>query len=236
MIVNVYDVKLASGKYDGVSATAPDNTFDSSKGYYVGFALLVASGESYTCSDDTAGSAVWILDTKYDAQIISKIRELTLTIPKYCNQYWNDDSGIWTFTDLEFKSPNEIVWSGASATGFTDYYYAGDTLYIFNSSRNDNVYDIESITADTLTLAQDIALAMDDDNAVRMFASVFPGGLKPPVAELIVYDIWTRPGLTDGLSAESVGSYSYTKNDISGMNYPSDLLASLSQYKRPKVL
>jgi hypothetical protein len=51
------------------------------------------------------------------------------------------------------------------------------------------------------------------------------------------YDEYIRQTATPGMASEAVGSYSYSRLElIGGIEYPADLTAGLSAYKRPKVL
>jgi hypothetical protein len=236
----MYAVKVASGRWIKLSTIDPTVDYDSDAGFSVGDTLLSATGLSFICTDSTVGAAVWADDTEYDALITQTIRSLTELIPRYCDNYFMDVNSKMTISNLVFTSPNKIVLAGA---GFNSGLYSDDTLWIFDSLRNDGVYDIDSVDADEITLIQDIKRAMTDAYPVVLFASSFPDGLRAAVGKFGAYDVWTRPGVTPGLSSERIGTYQYTRlantgspiTGSGGMDYPSDLLASIVMYKRPRI-
>lgn len=232
MITDVFKVKINANKQDGLSASQPDADFDSSKGYYVGFILLVGDGETWVCDDDTVAAAVWTQDTSLDLQIDEVIRKLTELIPRYCNQWWSDAKFRGWDTNLAFTE-DTISKSGEQ---FTDYFFDGDTLWIEHSRRNDGVYDIVSVDDETITVSPNTLFAMTDTNNVLLFAAIYPNALRDIAARMAWFDVYVRPNRTPGVTSESIGSYSYSKDvTVAGINYPEDVVAGIAQYKRPKV-
>lgn len=232
MITTSYKVKLILDAQNGVSATQPDATFDDSEGYSVGFILLVKDGTTWICDDASTGLAVWTQDTDKDLMIADGIRAVTETIPRYCNHEW---------LDAEYMRLADIIFTGDTLTrvgsGFDDTFFKGDTLWVYGSRRNDGVYDISAVTDDAITVTPDVTLDMTEDDTVTLLSAVYPRALQDITARMVWYDVYVRPSRTPGVSSESIGSYSYSKAEfVGGIEYPSEIVAGLSLYKRPKVV
>ena len=233
MITTAFKVKLVANVQDGISDTQPDATFDDTKGYSVGFILLVEDGTTWTCTDATTGAAVWDKDTAGDDQIVIANRKLTELMPRYLNQYFADVRYRLWVSGIVYAN-GEIDKVGAN---FDDSFYDGDTLWIDNSRRNDGVYDIVSVTADKIVVSPLVPYDMTETEAVVLFASIFPPGLQDIAARMVWFDVYVRPERNPGMDSEAIGTYSYTKMvSIVGVDYPMDVSSGIGLYRRPKVV
>lgn len=233
MITTIYKVKLIANAQDGISDTQPDADFDESAGYSVGFVLLVEDGTTWICDDATDTAAVWVQDTDNDVQITDAIRKLTELIPLYCNQYWADVRYRMWVSEIDFAG-GTIAKVDA---GFDDSFFVGDTLWLENTRRNDGVYDITAITADEITIDPPAPVLMTDTETALLYSAVYPVGLQDIAARMAWFDVYVRPDRNPGLDSESIGTYSYSKTAaIGGIEYPVDITAGLTVYRRPKVM
>ena len=229
MITSMYEVKRLHGGFDGESDIQPDAGFDSSVGYYVAFHLLVIDGTSWECTDATIGAAAWKQTVDYDPQIQSVCRALTDIIPRYCDKTFATNTT--SSNGISFSAGGVIDDVNDSFGGF----YSADTIEIIGSKRNDELYDVISATASQIVVDGEFTLVGADEATVTIYALHFQSGLRKISTQMAVYDVFARS--TGGLSSESIGSYSYTKETTSilGIGYPSDVVCGIKIYKRPKI-
>lgn len=234
MISTRYQVKLIAKGFDGISTTPPDADFDSSAGFSVGYVLLVEDGTTWTCADDTIGTAVWNQDTAHDAGIDTALRNLTDLLPRYLyNTFAKTEDALTLSEGVDFTD-GTIAVPGA---GFDLYLMVGDTVGLGGSRRNDGYYDVTVVDPDELDVYPVPAMLYLDTNPIAIWPLVFPSGLQQIAARMAWYDEYIRQTATPGMASETVGSYSYSRLElIGGIEYPADLTAGLSAYKRPKVL
>jgi len=229
MITSMYEVKRLHGGFDGESETQPDAGFDSSLGYYVAFRLLVTDGTSWECTDATVGAAVWSRMVEYESSIKSACRALTDIIPRYCDNSFS----------LNSISSNGISFSIGGViddvNNTLDSFFPNDTIQIIDSKRNDGLYDVVSATASQMVVDAEFVLIGASEGSILIYSLMFPSGLRAVASRMAVYDVFARS--TGGLSSESIGSYSYTKETTSilGVGYPSDVVSGIKIYKRPRI-
>ena len=234
MVCSMYEVKRYRGEFDGESATPPDNTFDESQGYYVGFRLLVEDGTLYVCEDATTGAAVWKLDDKEDSHILSQIGSVGQLITRYCNQVFTGSNPDYCI------SPGEVVFLGNRMTcaeaNYIDKFFAGDTLVIYGSRRNDGYYTAETVYATYIEMTTDFPVDMTDTSEIFTGNVVWPQAVREIGARMVEYDVYRR-NESPGLASESIGTYSSQKEetDLFGITYPNSVVAGLSSFKRPRI-
>lgn len=235
MISTVFLVRKYQGEYDGISISEPDSSYDSSRGYSISFRLLVSDGTQWVCTDDTIGAAVWAMNTTDSFEIHSQLKSVTESLCKYLDNYFRAKQTLLGIGNLIFTQPAEITTD--AIVDFTDYFIGKDCLWISGASRCDGAYTVAAVDAGSITVSQQLPFTVSDDMLIKMFASSFPYGLQEASAAFVAYDLWERKETANGLTSESIGSYSYNKElfDISGVGYPSDMVAALSPWKRPKV-
>jgi len=227
MICSVYQVKLSHGAFDGTAVLQPDATFDESKGYSVGFVLLVVDGTTWKCTDASADAAVWVQDDSQDSAIYAGCVALTESATRYLDNLFISNVPRYRGT-VAWTKPDEILMvdGGFDALG-------GDTILVSGASRNDGWYDVQDNTLDVLTVLPAFT-AESEDSGVWVIICIFPHGLQTICAKMVAYDIWERPGQGSGVSDESIGTYSWTRGPVTA-GYPAELVSGLMVYKRPKI-
>jgi hypothetical protein len=234
MITTRYQVKLVAKGFDGISALPPDADFDSDSGFRVGYVLLVEDGTTWNCIDATVAAAVWIQDTAHDESIDAAVRNLTDILPRYLfNQFAKADDTVYLSSGADFTA-GTIAAPGA---GFDAALLVGDTIRLAGSRRNDGPYDVTAVDPDELEISPAPPQLHLDSSYMEIWPMVFPTGLQTIAARMAWYDEYIRPTATPGMAGEAVGSYSYSRMAlVGGIEYPADLTAGLSAYKRPKIL
>ena len=233
MIGTRYQVKLIAKGFDGISAIQPDADFDTTAGFSVGYVLLVEDGTTWRCDDATVGAAVWTQDTSNDASIDEALRTLTDILPRHLNNSFINADDRVTISGADFTA-GTIASPGAA---FDESIMVGDTIYMAGSRRNDGPYDVTAVTPDELEVTPVTPRLYLDNQTIYIVPGVFPTGLIVIASRMAWYDVYVRPGQTPGMTGESVGSYSYTRMElVGGIEYPADLTAGLSVYKRPRVI
>lgn len=233
MIGTRYQVKLIAKGFDGLSALPPDADFDSSAGFSVGYVLLVEDGNTWVCADATVSAAVWTQDKTHDEGIDVALRTLTEILPRHLfNSFAKVDDSV-SLNGADF-SAGTIASPGAE---FGDSFLVGDTIGLGGSRRNDGPYDVTKIDPDELTISPLPPAEYIDTWSIEIWPMVFPAGLRQIASRMAWYDEYVRPGATPGMAGETVGSYSYSRLElVGGIEYPVDLTAGLSAYKRPRVI
>ena len=231
MVCTVYDVKLAYGKQDGTSVNPPDASYDSTMGYYAGFRLLVEDGSSWTCTDATEAAAVWVQDESKDARIYAGCRAMTETLIIHLDDTFAAHDSLVASSGISFGIGGVLL----DANSGLGVFYMGDTLQVCESLRNDGYYDVTDVTPESLTAFPEFPVTGGDEGTVYLYASLFPPALSQIAARMVSYDTFSR--VDNGLSGESIGSYSYTKSlvGVGGLGYPPDIVAGLMAFKRPKI-
>lgn len=123
---------------------------------------------------------------------------------------------------------NENVY-GSIANSFI----VGDTIYIQGSRRNDGYYTIAAIDTalNRITVAEPIT---DETSYAFIYMCKVPEDFIQIVNAMVYYDIITKP-TKSGLQSESVGTYSWTAQNLDAMNYPADVISRLDNYKMISV-
>lgn len=234
MISNLYGVKLYRGMYDGTSAIAPTSTDDSTKGFYVGFRLLVkGDGQDYICSDASVGVAVWEVDAKYDERIEDTLRGISGMVVRYCSKLFTGVTPNYRESVGANFSTNTLTDLSAF---FTTQFYVGDSILIMGSKRNDGFYRLVDVEDTILTIEGTFPLDIVDDDSIVIVAVLWPKGLSDIGARMAEYDVFRR-NESPGLSQESTGNYSASKEtvDMMGTGYPASVVAGIQSYKRPRI-
>jgi len=115
-----------------------------------------------------------------------------------------------------------------------DSFKIGDTIYIQGSRRNDGYYTISAldIALQKITVQEEVINEMSN---TFIYLCVVPEGILDIIAEMVYYDVIKKPQLS-GLRSETIGTYSYTKeNSGNSLHYPDDLLSGLESYRLPSI-
>lgn len=124
----------------------------------------------------------------------------------------------------------EIQKSGEFESGPLQDFSNGYVL-IQGTKFNDGVYKV--ISNNSLVLTVEGNLTECEDEVLISFMQL-PKELLDDVGAMAWFDLFIRNGMT-GLKSESIGTYSYTKDDtnnIGGMSYPRDLVPFISTQKQ----
>ena len=233
MIATVYQVKRYRGDFDGIIDATPVATNDVTEGYYVGFRALQTNGLSWTCTDATEDTAVWAADTSKDSEIGSSLRAVSDIVARYCNN-------LFLYPDPDYTVMSGVIYGTNTLTfaagAFDEMFYAGDSLLIMGSGRNNGYYIAGTVAATVLTMTLPFNTAMTDARSQVIVCVSWPIALREIGARMAEYDVYRRVG-SAGLIQESIGSYSSTKEstDLFGTAYPNSVIAGISAYKRPRV-
>ena len=234
MIATPYQVKRYRGDYDGILEVDPGVLDDVDHGYYVGFRGLQTDGVSWVCTDATAGAAVWEVDPLKDYDIDAGLQAVSGLVARYCNN-------MFIQPDPDFYEMASATYAGKTITditaAFDTMFYAGDSLLIMGSGRNDGYYRPDVIAETVITMSLDFGTPMMDTRPQVIVNVSWPKGLREIGARMVEYDVYRR-NISAGLAQESIGSYSASKErtDLFGTAYPNSVIAGISAYKRPRVV
>ena len=154
--------------------------------------------------------------------------QLTELLIRYLNnQFLNLD--IKYSSDTISFSDDEIV---DSDSGFTEF-QEDDSIYVFNSKRNDGYYCVLTHTNASMTVYPEVSTE-SADNDIAIVLQVYPRGLRKVATDMLYFDIFERSKNT-GYKSETIGTYSYQLQDVDGVGYPVDMVGALQSYKIPKV-
>jgi hypothetical protein len=134
----------------------------------------------------------------------------------YKDQYTN----IYTWQNYGGYASGKYVFSGHTITGgdFSDF-QVGDNILICDSIRNNGYFTVTDITGSVMTVSEDLS---DEEETVSIFLVIFPKTLKRIAARMVSFDIFKRNTMT-GLRSQTIGTVSYTWQDINGTSYPTDV-------------
>lgn len=189
--------------------------------------------------------------TQKDTQISAQIIQVTGLLHTYLNQTYRDvgdvytplNHSIWpefdayTFPYISFI--DQVTFSSTTLTTDTDTSNFGeyDTIEILGSVKNDGWYEVQSVGTAGSDYTIDVDRAFKTEALSRYVAVYYinyPQGLRGIAEDMIIYDVFYR-GLS-GVRSENVVNYSYTLGDIGGVSYPDNLVNSLRQFRRPKIV
>jgi len=99
----------------------------------------------------------------------------------------------------------------------------GDLLHAYYCK--DNFIGYATVTDGVITLDNPL---FNPDIDYTYFIMAIPQDFELAISQMIFYDVFTR-GTVDGLKSESVGNYSYTKDDVTvgTLAYPKALISGL---------
>ncbi len=119
-----------------------------------------------------------------------------------------------------------------AANSFVDQnFLAADEIWVYYSYRNDGYYTVLSVSDKTLTLATG-ASVIDELSGRSILVSVVSWApeLKYIASQMVYYDYDYRAARVDGAKSKRLGPWSETYEDQSGFGYPSNVVASLTDY------
>lgn len=129
--------------------------------------------------------------------------------------------GVRFSTDA-ISSPDELL-------GFQD----GSTVQVTNSRFNDGLYQIETVSDDSLVFPENSFIAQNAQRALVTLVE-YPADILSGVVKLLKYD--AKMGDKLGLKSESVSRMSKTYYDVNASEniegYPAALMSFLDKYKK----
>lgn len=250
-MVTLTDAKI-NNNYDFFNSVAP-TTSEKAPNYVNGNTWLnLTTGYSYILTNDTLGTWTRIeipVDNKFNA-IYQSVNNLAL---KYINNTFKVNRPVWytdekpsilcrdtmidflnyecVFSKFKFTSLDKSIESNSIETwgAFTNF-SAGDTIYISNSIKNNKFYTIDSIVGEKVFIKE---TPVNEENYSFMFLTIIPDELYKLIGRMIHYDIYYRYAISSGLKSETIGTYSYTKEDlkVGNLSYPIEIVSDLDNYQ-----
>ncbi len=156
-------------------------------------------------------------------------------ITDYCyNWFVNDDIDLQG--SLVFNATAATIVSQNSFE--TEGFAAGDEFFVYNSLRNDGYYTIDSISAETITIASTETVVSEISGQSILVSLVqWPNSIAYVAAQFVKYDTDDRGKRVAGLTAQSLGPRSESYGtDFGAFGYPSDLLSLLDQFKIMRLM
>lgn len=250
--MNKTDVKI-NNDYTYLQADDPTTAENQAAGYNGGETWLnISSGDSFTLSDPEAGTWKQI-ETALDAKIARAIPTKGWTLFRLTGDYFYRfrqesldviDEDVpdsidrfcldrltryvsfyaeWTVT----KGVGETEIASSEIVGDLTALEVGDEIAILGSRRNDRLYTISALAAETITIDEEI----DDDVDRFLILLVNPtADFDEIVGRMIWFDLTIR-NARSGIQSERIGTYSYTLGPtIGGIGYPEDIASSFLQF------
>jgi len=146
-------------------------------------------------------------------------------------------------TDLYLQDTmtfNTTARTIVASNSFSDEnFLAGDDIYVYGSYRNDGYYTVESVSAETLTLASG-STVVDELSGKSILVSVvkWPNDVKKIAAEMIAYDFDERPK-RKGIKSRTLGPFTESYGGIEGLDgdgYPVNITDGLSKYRIARLM
>lgn len=247
-MIDLFSVKL-NGSYDFIQASVPSGTgtwlvSDDFTGYN--------KGESYNVVSGVPTQIETALDYKIERAIYPTIQAVcewlnnyfyvrrqednnynfdepdystSITISKTFNRY-TSNYGNYTFIGGNISSIKNVA------------FIEGDLTQIRDSNRNNLVSYVSAVDSSSITI--DNTNSVDTvENALLMLMNV-PTNVEDIISAMIYYDLVQR-GTPSNLSSESIGNYSYSKDNtqmikIGALDYPSSQVSGLLAYKKVRVI
>jgi len=249
MLINLIDVKTNNTYI--YRAIVPPTTAEKTPAYANGETWIdTVTGLSYKLTDAIAGT--WaadelatdsIINTNGDNIFLSILTDINNKFFVERNKAYSDlDCGFPSYTNFDRSKAFILAhteslfssWSIDSATktltaagiyGDISAFSAGDMVYI-SGRKNTGFFTIASVGADSITVNE----TLKDETAIGfIFLVIIPAEFTQLVGRLIWYDVYIAPTLSAGKKAESIGTYSYTLQDIKN-GYPADIAKGLYNY------
>lgn len=158
-----------------------------------------------------------------------------------CNNYFLVD-GIELISTATFNATARSIVL-PSGVNWEDYgFLANDDLFTYNSYRNDGIFTIENITAETVILTSACSVVNEVFNN-NLGKNIFFSAIKWPVsvqqtaAKMIYYDLDLRDKVSANIKSRSLGplSESFTDGEKDEYGYPLKITNQLDSFKIGRV-
>ncbi len=149
------------------------------------------------------------------------------------------EQAIRSYTNNNFQKPNirlEGVQFSTGAISSTDEllgFRDGSTVQVTNSRFNDGLYQIETVSDDSLIFPENSFIAQNAQRALVTLVE-YPADILLGVVKLLKYD--AKIGDKIGVKSESISRMSKTYYDVNASEniegYPAALMSFLNKYKK----
>jgi len=169
---------------------------------------------------------------EYDAFIEANIPYIDQSICDYCNNdFINVQLDYFSSSSISFdNTDNSINMDNISNY---DYLAVNDTIRIYKSLRNNQMFTIDSISTNKI-ICNYIDSVTDESEGEGIYITKinFPNSLKLIVSKMMNYLIDELTDSKSGIKTEKIDDYSVTFVDnING--FPINIMHPLNQYRKP---
>lgn len=216
-MIDLFSVKL-NNNYDeiGATPTIENGTFlcdTDNENYKRGYSYQITNGEAVR------------IETTQDYKIKNAIYP---TIQNVCE--WLNN---WFTIKYNYAERYGLGYSGSGGWHeVAQFPSTGDLCKIRTTDDWDyislyNIFFVSYVTVDGETVTSDNPM-FKSDVAYFYYIMHLPQDVESAISSMLFYDFFTR-GTVDGLKSESVGNYSYSKEDvyIGSLAYPNALISGI---------
>ncbi len=118
-------------------------------------------------------------------------------------------------------------------------FLAGDDILVYGSYRNDDVYELASVSGSTLTVISSQSVVGELSGASVLISVVrWPRPVQQTAALMVAYDYDVRPKQSANIKSRSLGpwSESYTSGSEDRFGYPTKITDALIPYRMARVV
>lgn len=215
-MIDLFSVKL-NGEYDEIGATP---TIEN------GLFLCDTTSEEYTRGysyEITEGEAKRV-DTVQDYKIEKSVIPTILSVCKWLN----NDFFVYSLNGhcCGMPLPETKVETGDLVCVLSkNLYFLSEQLFIGYATVKDGKIIVDNPE-------------FNPETEYTYWKIHLPPDVEQAISQMVYFDVYTR-GTVDGLKSESIGSYSYTKNDVAvgSLAYPSELVGALElNYRKVRLV
>lgn len=168
-----------------------------------------------------------ITDTTQDLLISSQMPLVEAAICDYCNSDFLDTRFDYLISSsFSFNSSDNSINLTGIGTNLAVY----DTIKIFGSARNDQAFDIVSLTTNKLIVNPTVSDEVSTNRTIYLARIKYPLPLKYIATKMIDY---TLQGYSEGVKSEQIDDHSITYDDKGQNNgYPTLIMSALNSYRQ----
>lgn len=233
-MIDLFSVKI-NGQYDEIGATPTINEglflCDTTSENYV-------KGYSYQISQQDGTTQAIRTDITTDYKITQAIYPAIHNVCEWLNNWFTIRRNYSDFWQGSYNYGSSGQWhdvpqvpsNGDLCKVRTTMYWEYASLY--------NFFFVSYVTVDAEGIITCDNPKFKAGQNYFYYVMHLPEDVEKTISAMIYYDVFTR-GVVDGLKSESVGNYSYTKEDVTvgSIAYPSELVAGIETcYKKVKFV
>lgn len=222
-MIDLFSVKL-NNNYDeiGATPTIENGTFlcdMTSENYTRGYSYQITNGNAER------------IETAQDYKIKNAIYPTIQNVCEWLNNFFvkhpNPEFCRCGLSDIDKISNGDLCLIITPKGKYVSYVNInGKNLVVFDNSSLLVEKDLNLIVDVTGSIVCDNGAINADEFKIRLMR--VPQDFELAISQMIFYDVFTR-GTVDGLKSESVGNYSYTKDDVTvgTLAYPKALISGI---------